>query len=165
MVEIGAGGGSIATLDQLKQIAVGPESAGSDPGPACYGRGSAAATVTDADVVLGRIDPGHFAGGKIELAPDLAEDAVDRDIGSSLDLTPVVAAAGIDEIVNENMANAARVHAIAGRLRRRGAPACGAARGQARRGSNNRAPGRRRRIGGRVSDGADLLRSGPDPPR
>jgi len=112
MVEIGAGGGSIATLDQLKQIAVGPESAGSDPGPACYGRGSAAATVTDADVVLGRIDPGHFAGGKIELAPDLAEDAVDRDIGSSLDLTPVVAAAGIDEIVNENMANAARVHAI-----------------------------------------------------
>ena len=112
MVEIGAGGGSIAYLDDLQQIAVGPESAGSDPGPACYNRGNEHATVTDADLVLGRIEPAAFAGGKIDLAPKMAEAAISQDIANPLNLTREVAAAGIDEIVNENMANAARVHAI-----------------------------------------------------
>ena len=67
MVEIGAGGGSIATVDSLARVNVGPESAGSEPGPACYGRGGTAPTVTDADVVLGRLDPDYFAGGSIKL--------------------------------------------------------------------------------------------------
>ena len=112
MVEIGAGGGSIASIDPLRQIAVGPKSAGSDPGPACYGRGNEAATVTDADVVMGRIDPATFAGGKIELNPEKAATAIAACIGGPLDLANNIAAAGVDEIVNENMANAARVHAI-----------------------------------------------------
>ena len=112
MVEIGAGGGSVAALDDLKQITVGPESAGSDPGPACYDRGNEHATVTDADLVLGRIEPATFAGGKIDLAPDKAETAITTEIATPLGLNKEVAAAGIDEIVNENMANAARVHAI-----------------------------------------------------
>ncbi|MBT5666935.1 MAG: hydantoinase/oxoprolinase family protein [Rhodospirillaceae bacterium] len=112
MVEIGAGGGSIASLDELNRILVGPESAGSAPGPACYGQGGTAATVTDADVVMGRIDPAHFAGGKMTLEPDAAARAVDASIGGAMGVSTMAAAAGIDEIVNENMANAARVHAI-----------------------------------------------------
>ena len=88
-----------------------PESAGSDPGPACYDRNEHA-TVTDADLVLGRIEPATFAGGKIDLAPDKAETAITTEIATPLGLNKEVAAAGIDEIVNENMANAARVHAI-----------------------------------------------------
>ena len=112
MVEIGAGGGSIAGLDALRQIAVGPRSAGSDPGPACYDRGNEDATVTDADVVMGRINPASFAGGKIALAPEKAEAAIAAAIGEPLGLSNDIAAAGVDEIVNENMANAARVHAI-----------------------------------------------------
>ena len=112
MVEIGAGGGSLASIDALRQIAVGPESAGSDPGPACYGRGNEAATVTDADVVMGRIDPVTFAGGKIELNSEEAATAIAASIGGPLGLANDIAAAGVDEIVNENMANAARVHAI-----------------------------------------------------
>ena len=112
MVEIGAGGGSIAGLDALRQIAVGPRSAGSDPGPACYDRGNEDATVTDADVVMGRINPASFAGGKIALAPEKAEAAIAAAIGGPLGLSNDIAAAGVDEIVNENMANAARVHAI-----------------------------------------------------
>ena len=112
MVEIGAGGGSVATLDDLQQIAVGPESAGSDPGPACYDRGNKHATVTDADLILGRIEPAAFAGGKIDLAPEKAGVAISKEIADPLNLTREIAAAGIDEIVNENMANAARVHAI-----------------------------------------------------
>ena len=112
MVEIGAGGGSIASLDELNRILVGPESAGSAPGPACYGQGGTAATVTDADVVMGRIDPVHFAGGKMTLDLGAATNAVDASIGGALGVSTMAAAAGIDEIVNENMANAARVHAI-----------------------------------------------------
>jgi N-methylhydantoinase A len=112
MVEIGAGGGSIAGLDALRQIAVGPRSAGSDPGPACYDRGNEDATVTDADVVMGRINPASFAGGKITLAPEKSETAIAVAIGEPLGLSNDIAAAGVDEIVNENMANAARVHAI-----------------------------------------------------
>jgi len=112
MVEIGAGGGSIASVDPLARINVGPESAGAEPGPASYGRGGAEPTVTDADVVLGRIDPGYFAGGSIKLLPDKAGIAVDQAVGSKLDLKRLDAAFGISEIVEENMANAARVHAV-----------------------------------------------------
>ncbi len=112
MVEIGAGGGSIGRIDALRRIAVGPDSAGSDPGPACYGRGGSAPTVTDADVVLGRIDPVHFAGGKIALDPGLARNAVMADVGSPLDMPAEAAARGIVEIVNETMASAARIHAV-----------------------------------------------------
>jgi N-methylhydantoinase A len=112
MVEIGAGGGSIASVDPLSRIIVGPESAGAEPGPASYGRGGTEPTVTDADVVLGRIDPGYFAGGSITLSPDQAGTAVDKAVGSKLDLKRLDAAFGVSEIVEENMANAARVHAV-----------------------------------------------------
>jgi N-methylhydantoinase A len=112
MVEIGAGGGSIARLDALKRIAVGPDSAGSQPGPVCYGQGGTEPTVTDADVVLGRIDPKKFSGGKIGLDGAAAERAVAERIGTPLGLKADHAALGISELVDENMANAARVHAI-----------------------------------------------------
>src|SRR6516162_8945501 len=112
MVEIGAGGGSIAYVDDLQRINVGPESAGAEPGPACYGRGGARPAVTDADVVLGRLDPAYFAGGTIPLEPDRAAAAIDRAIGAPLGLARLEAALGISEIVEENMANAARVHAV-----------------------------------------------------
>ena len=112
MVEIGAGGGSIARVDALKRISVGPDSAGADPGPACYGRGGEAPTVTDADLILGRIDPAGFSGGKMALDRAAAEAAIQREIADPLALPLELAALGISEIVDENMANAARVHAI-----------------------------------------------------
>ncbi len=112
MVEIGAGGGSIAIIDQMSRIRVGPESAGSEPGPACYGRGGSAATVTDGDVVLGRIRPEGFAGGTLRLVPDAARVAVAASIGKPLGLGDVGSALGISDVVEENMANAARVHAV-----------------------------------------------------
>lgn len=112
MVEIGAGGGSLATVDAMNQIRVGPESAGSEPGPACYGRGGARPAVTDADLVLGKLDPANFAGGSIALYPDRAEAALQSEIGGKLDMAPLEAAYGLAEVVDENMANAARVHAV-----------------------------------------------------
>jgi N-methylhydantoinase A len=112
MVEIGAGGGSIARVDALGRIAVGPDSAGSQPGPVCYGGGGAEPTVTDADVVLGRIDPATFSGGRMALDAAAAGRAVAQRIGAALELAPELAALGISEMVDENMANAARVHAI-----------------------------------------------------
>ena len=112
MVEIGAGGGSIARLDELKRIQVGPASAGAEPGPACYARGGAEPTVTDANVALGRIDPDAFAGGTLKLDRVAAERAVAARIGAPLGMDARWAAAGIGEIVEENMASAARVHAI-----------------------------------------------------
>jgi N-methylhydantoinase A len=112
MVEIGAGGGSIARLDELKRIQVGPASAGAEPGPACYGHGGAEPTVTDANVALGRIDPEAFAGGTLKLDGAAAERAVLERIGKPLGMDARWAAAGIGEIVEENMASAARVHAI-----------------------------------------------------
>ena len=112
MVEIGAGGGSIASVDSLSRVNVGPESAGAEPGPASYGRGGTEPTVTDADVVLGRLDPGYFAGGTIKLSPDKAGVAVDKAVGTPLGLKRLDAAFGVSEIVEENMANAARVHAV-----------------------------------------------------
>jgi N-methylhydantoinase A len=112
MVEIGAGGGSIARVDRLKRITVGPDSAGADPGPACYGRGGVDPTVTDADLLLGRIDPAGFSGGRMSLDRDAAEVAVHGGMADALGLAVELAAFGISEIVDENMANAARVHAI-----------------------------------------------------
>jgi len=112
MVEIGAGGGSIARLDALKRITVGPDSSGSQPGPVCYGQGGSEPTVTDADLVLGRIDPKKFSGGKIALNGAAAARAVGERIGVPLGLAADHAALGISEMVDENMANAARVHAI-----------------------------------------------------
>ena len=112
MVEIGAGGGSIAQVDSLHRVNVGPESAGADPGPACYDRGGAAPTVTDADVVLGRIDVERFAGGSVRLAPDKAATAISASVGGVLALDEPLAAFAVSEVVDENMANAARVHAI-----------------------------------------------------
>ena len=112
MVEIGAGGGSIASVDSTKRIAVGPESAGAKPGPACYALGGGAPTVTDADVMLGRIDPERFAGGTMRLDAGLAGAAIKEAVGTPLELSDPMAAFGITEIVDENMANAARVHAI-----------------------------------------------------
>ena len=112
MVEIGAGGGSIARLDELKRIQVGPASAGAEPGPACYGRGGTEPTVTDADVALGRVDPVAFAGGTIQLNFQKAKNTILARIGTPLGLDANWAAAGIGEIVEENMASAARVHAI-----------------------------------------------------
>ncbi len=112
MVEIGAGGGSIARVDALGRIAVGPDSAGSEPGPACYGRGGSEPTVTDADLVLGRIDPATFSGGSMTLDVAEATRATSERIGAALSLSTEHAALGISEMVDENMANAARVHAI-----------------------------------------------------
>ena len=111
MIEIGAGGGSIARLDATRSIAVGPRSAGSEPGPACYGRGGEDPTVTDADVALGRISPEHFAGGTIRLDPALSGEALSCEICAPLNLSREMGALGVVEIVDENMANAARVHA------------------------------------------------------
>lgn len=112
MVEIGAGGGSIARVDKLSRITVGPDSAGSTPGPVCYGRGGTEPAVTDANLALGKIDPAYFAGGKIALDEAAAKAALQKHIGSKLGLKEFWSAAGVTEIVEENMANAARVHAI-----------------------------------------------------
>ncbi len=112
MVEIGAGGGSIARVDELRQIRVGPDSAGSDPGPVAYQRGGTQPSVTDANLVLGKIDPEKFAGGQITLDDTAAMQAITRHIGAPLELNGIWPAVGIVEIVDENMANAARVHAI-----------------------------------------------------
>ncbi len=111
MVEIGAGGGSIAQVDKLRRIQVGPESAGSEPGPACYGRGGEQPAVTDADVRLGRVWPGTFAGGAFQLDAEAAEAALQRGVADPLGLDLDMAAYGVSEVVDENMAAAARAHA------------------------------------------------------
>ena len=111
MVEIGAGGGSIAQVDRLRRIQVGPESAGSEPGPAAYGRGGKKPAVTDADVRLGRIVASTFAGGAFELDVQAAENALRAEVADPLGLDTDSAAFGISEVVDENMAAAARAHA------------------------------------------------------
>jgi N-methylhydantoinase A len=110
LIEIGAGGGSIASVDAMGRLAVGPRSAGSEPGPACYGHGGDNPTVTDSDLVLGRISSDRFAGGTIQLDEARARDALAAHIGSRTRLDAVGAAFGTVEIVDEMMANAARVH-------------------------------------------------------
>ncbi len=112
MVEIGAGGGSIASIDSMNRIQVGPRSAASEPGPACYGRGGEEPTVTDANLLLGRLDPNNFAGGAIQLHPDASDTAVAAKLGETLSITSSDAAFGVTEMVDENMANAARVHTV-----------------------------------------------------
>ncbi|MCV3274184.1 hydantoinase/oxoprolinase family protein [Roseobacter sinensis] len=112
MVEIGAGGGSIATIDAMGRIQVGPKSAGSEPGPACYQRGGEEPTVTDSNLLLGRLDPENFAGGAIPLSPDLSEKAVATRLTDRTGLGTQDAAFGVTEMVDENMANAARVHTV-----------------------------------------------------
>lgn len=112
MIEIGAGGGSIAWVDAMGRIQAGPESAASEPGPACYQRGGERPAITDADLVLGKLDPDNFAGGKIKLSVDSAKFAIDKNVGDKLRLSSQAAAFGIVEVVDENMANAARVHAV-----------------------------------------------------
>jgi len=111
MVEIGAGGGSIASVDMMGRIQVGPRSAGSEPGPACYQRGGTEPTVTDANLVLGRLDPVAFAGGAIPLSAGLADTAMGK-IAAQQGLGEQATAFGVTEMVDENMANAARVHAV-----------------------------------------------------
>jgi N-methylhydantoinase A/oxoprolinase/acetone carboxylase beta subunit/N-methylhydantoinase B/oxoprolinase/acetone carboxylase alpha subunit len=112
MVEIGAGGGSIAAVDALGRIKVGPLSAGAEPGPACYALGGARPTVTDANLAMGRIDGQGFAGGTMTLDTNAAQAALLAQIGKPMDLDAIAAAEGVIEIVDENMASATRVHAV-----------------------------------------------------
>nr|WP_312988551.1 hydantoinase/oxoprolinase family protein [Comamonas koreensis] len=112
MIEIGAGGGSIAHVDDMRQVRVGPESAGSEPGPASYGRGGARPTVTDADLLLHKLDPARFAGGSMRLNMPAAQDAMATHVGQAQGLDAVRAAYAVAEVVDENMANAARMHAV-----------------------------------------------------
>ena len=112
MVEIGAGGGSIARVNKLEQIITGPDSAGSFPGPACYDNGGERPTITDADLVIGKINPDNFAGGKISLSKDLANKAIKKNISEIVKMDNETAALAISEIVDETMSNAARVHTV-----------------------------------------------------
>jgi N-methylhydantoinase A/oxoprolinase/acetone carboxylase beta subunit len=105
---IGAGGGSIAWLDGAKSLRVGPASAGSEPGPACYGRGGERPTVTDASIVLGYLNPAYFAGGSLQLQPALSRQAIAEGIAKPLGLTVEQAALGIHRVVNANMAEGIR---------------------------------------------------------
>ena len=109
LIEIGAGGGSIARLDEIGLLKVGPDSAGSDPGPACYGLGGTAPTVTDANFALGLLDPASFAGGVMDIDMAAAEASLD-DLAASANLSRAEIAQGIRDVVNETMASAARVH-------------------------------------------------------
>ncbi len=112
LIEIGAGGGSIAHLNDLGLLNVGPQSAESNPGPACYGLGGDQPTVTDANVALGYLDPGYFLGGRMTLQPDRAKESIERYVADRLHLDLLDSAWGIHSIVNENMAQAARTHLI-----------------------------------------------------
>ena len=111
LIEIGAGGGSIARIDALGLLKVGPDSAGASPGPACYGQGGTNATVTDADVVLGYLNPDYFLGGTMQLDLSAAERAL-ADLGQQIEKDVLETAWGIHEVVNEQMASAARMHAV-----------------------------------------------------
>jgi N-methylhydantoinase A len=110
MIEIGAGGGSLAWIDSLGLLKVGPQSAGASPGPMCYGRGGTQPTVTDANVLLGYVNPAFFLGGRMPLDRDSAERGL-AELGATLGLDCIEVAKGIAEIVNENMASMVRVHA------------------------------------------------------
>ena len=111
MIEIGSGGGSLARVDERGLIRVGPRSAGADPGPACYGRGGTGATLTDANLVLGYLDPGSFLGGEMRLDAAAARAAIERGVAGPAGLDPIRAAWGVHEIANEDVARAFRIHA------------------------------------------------------
>jgi N-methylhydantoinase A len=121
LVEIGAGGGSLARVDQFGLLKVGPESSGADPGPASYGRGGREPAVTDADVVLGLLDPAGFLGGDMPLDAALAAHAV-GGVADELALDLVGTASGVHEVVNQNMSAAARMHAVEQGVDLRGVP-------------------------------------------
>jgi len=112
MIEIGAGGGSIASVDRLGRLTIGPESAGSDPGPAAFRRGGTEPTVTDADIALGYIIPETFAEGRVSIDPAESCKALMEKIGMALDLDTIDAADGVSRIVDESMASAGRMHAV-----------------------------------------------------
>jgi N-methylhydantoinase A len=112
MIEIGTGGGSVARVDDLRRLRVGPESAGARPGPACYALGGTEATVTDADLVLGYLDPAFFLGGRMPLDVERARRAIETHVARPLGLDVTEAAWGIHQLANETMASAARIHAI-----------------------------------------------------
>ncbi|MEX0306930.1 MAG: hydantoinase/oxoprolinase family protein [Ruegeria sp.] len=112
MIEIGAGGGSIAHVDRLGRVQVGPESAGSEPGPAAFAKGGTEPTVTDADVMQGLIEPGRFAEGRLAIDVKAAQTALEQGVGQKLDLVAAEAAHGVSEIVDESMASAGRMHAV-----------------------------------------------------
>jgi N-methylhydantoinase A len=112
LIEIGAGGGSLARVDRMGLLKVGPDSAGADPGPACYNLGGRQPTVTDADLLLGYLDAEFFLGGRMPLARDAARRAVEEHVARPLGLDLTAAAWGIHRLVNENMAAAARIHGI-----------------------------------------------------
>src|SRR5262247_2224801 len=111
MIEIGAGGGSIAEIDDRGLLRVGPRSAGADPGPACYGHGGTKPTLTDANLVLGYLDAGFFLGGAMALDPAAAEAAIRDSVAKTLGLETLRAAWGIHDIVSEDVARAFRIHA------------------------------------------------------
>ena len=111
MIEIGSGGGSLARVDERGLIRVGPQSAGADPGPACYARGGTGATLTDADVVLGYLDPEFFLGGEMHLDAEAALAAIEGHVAGPAGLDPIRAAWGVHEIANEDVARAFRIHA------------------------------------------------------
>ncbi|MEX0665120.1 MAG: hydantoinase/oxoprolinase family protein [Acidimicrobiia bacterium] len=121
LVEIGAGGGSLARVDDLGLLKVGPESAGAEPGPACYGRGGTGATVTDADLVLGYLDASYFLGGEMRLDAEAADEALAK-VGTVIGSSVADTAGGIYEVVNQNMAAAARMHAVERGIDLRGVP-------------------------------------------
>jgi N-methylhydantoinase A len=112
LIEIGAGGGSVARVDRMGLLKVGPDSAGADPGPACYGAGGQEPTVTDADLVLGYLDADFFLGGRMRLDVEAARRAIETRVARPMGLGLTEAAWGIHRVVNENMAAAARVHGI-----------------------------------------------------
>jgi N-methylhydantoinase A len=112
LIEIGAGGGSVARLDRMNLLKVGPDSAGADPGPACYALGGREPTVTDADLVLGYLDPDFFLGGRMRLDIDAARRAITDFVGKPMGFDLARAAWSIHRVVNENMAAAARIHGI-----------------------------------------------------
>ncbi|MEL7269781.1 MAG: hydantoinase/oxoprolinase family protein [Bacteroidota bacterium] len=112
LIEIGAGGGSIARVNSIGLLTVGPDSASSTPGPACYNLGGTQPTVTDADLVLGYLNPDYFLGGEMTLSVEAARNAIQQTLAEPLGISIEEAAMGIHKIVNENMANAARVHVL-----------------------------------------------------
>jgi len=164
VMEIGAGGGSIAIVNALGLLQVGPESAGADPGPICYGRGGTSPTVTDADLVLGYLDPKYFAGGTIRLDAEAAARGIEEHLASPLRRDLVVAAWTVHDVVNETMAAAVRMRARdALCLRRRRAGARLPPGDQARHAQDPGAAARRRALRARARHRAGRLRLGPHP--
>ena len=112
LAEVSSGGGTIAWVEGSNALRVGPISAGADPGPACYGKGGEDPTVTDANLVLGRLNPEGLAGGEVRIIPELAERSLEEKVAKTLDISVVQAAHGVTEIVNNHMMRALRLVSI-----------------------------------------------------